>query len=63
MRSNASFGFEHNGTAGDGHGLRTTVRFQDGRGGRLPDRNSQAAPLFRPFFGSKDGKPKGPTEQ
>ena len=22
MRSNASFGFEHNGTAGDGHGLR-----------------------------------------
>ena len=26
-------------------------------------RNSQAAPLFRPFFGSKDGEPKGPTEQ
>jgi hypothetical protein len=20
-------------------------------------------PFFRPFFGSKDGKPKGPTEQ
>jgi hypothetical protein len=32
-------------------------------GGSQADVTPKPPPFFRPFFGSKDGKPKGPTEQ